>query len=60
MRNPHVPRIKYRVFMFNTITMEKLMICAAGRDPMTKGEADRLIKQTGLTMAPWVYVKEVW
>ena len=60
MKNAFAPRIKYRVFLFNAETGEKKMICAGGRDPMTKGEADRLIKQIGSQMAPWFYCKEVW
>jgi len=59
MKNAFAPTIKYRVFLFNSETGEKKMICAAGRDPMTKTEADRLIKHVEV-VAPWVYKKEVW
>lgn len=57
--NPFEPIPKYRVFLFNAETMERKEVSAAGRDFMTKGEADRLIKQTGSKMAPWFYAKEV-
>lgn len=57
-KNPHARITKYRVFLYNVKTGERQTICAAGRDLMTKGEADRLIKKAALTMAPWVYAKE--
>lgn len=57
-RKPFEPVVKYCVYLFHAETLERKEVSAAGRDFMTKGEADRLIKQTGSKMAPWFYAKE--
>lgn len=57
MGNPFEPIPKYRLLLFNTETQE-VKSSFYGINFMTAKEADAIMKETGESMMPWIYVKK--